>query len=352
MGDVSSVIRWNPTGGNNIDFDVLAATGYTFDDGRRVHIVIVSEGTSAKLYVDGLFIEEKFGVVKLIRDTTAFLMTQGGNFFKGTFFNCAVVVGLFDDADVLEAYEKRDAPLTHSRIADYEGLWENRGNLAQGWDDQVGINHGTVNGTPALVHDSRGSSVVKDVSGLPLTRPRDIELANFAFNGVIDIAADASIENLFAGGGGWHGWIRADNPITNQRIFETNGGGFDIRTQDATARIKFVHDFSTTNGDFRTPSAAILPGIWSCLSIGYDSDNVANLPVFFIDGVSIGVTVQAAPVGVATTDVGAVKSIGNTSGGSLAADGGLDEIIMQTSIPTLQNHIDFYDATKDAHPNP
>jgi hypothetical protein len=89
------------------------------------------------------------------------------NRFKGIISDPSFYSEELSSADVLDMYNG-DAPDDTNLIAQYEG----HGNTDADWVDLVGTNHGTVNGSPALLRiPADTSDPTKDVFGDTLTNP-------------------------------------------------------------------------------------------------------------------------------------------------------------------------------------
>ncbi len=79
----------------------------------------------------------------------------------------------------------------------------------------------------------------------------------------------------------------------------------------ANGMIQYLHAFSTTFGVFRTATGVVGANAWTNIVVTYDSSNVANVPVIYVNGVSKTVTVFQAPVGSSLNDSNASLFVGN-----------------------------------------
>lgn len=127
---------------------------------------------------------------------------------------------------------------------------------------------------------------------------------------------NSAFDNLFAGGGTWMAWIK--------RELGAGGLGFIVdkvpinwRYRQPSAnkdRVFFTHGFSTTDGEWFTPFPASVPqDVFHHLALTYDSDSVANDPIFYVNGVDEGIEEGQTPVGTASADTG-LASCGGTGG--------------------------------------
>lgn len=71
-------------------------------------------------------------------------------------------------------------------------------------------------------------------------------------------------------------------------------------------KLSFQAHFSTTNGVWTTTNAVLTAGVENSIIIVYSGANVANNPTIYINGVSVAVTRNTAPVG--TYRTGAVNN--------------------------------------------
>lgn len=109
-------------------------------------------------------------------------------------------------------------------------------------------------------------------------------------------------------------WINIDTYGENLlgRIFDKGGptgvlgwAWFVSNTVAPLASLAFASvrtGGGSSDGNWRTPANSILLNTWYHLAVTYDRTNNANLPVFYINGASVAVTVTTAPSGSLTVD--------------------------------------------------
>jgi hypothetical protein len=90
----------------------------------------------------------------------------------------------------------------------------------------------------------------------------------------------------------------------------------DLAMVITTGRFGFIAHFSTTNGIWLSTSAAMTLNAWNHILITYDGSNVANNPIFYLNGVSVAVTRSTAPVGTYRTGTNTDIYIGSPTSGS------------------------------------
>jgi len=307
---------------------------------------ITHDGTSEDtiLYVDGAFRElANAGALNLNSNNVRF-GSVAANFTPGITFQGAVFDVVLDATEIAEAGNASDL-LNHSRTADLVGYWKN-----DSWLDLVGSNDGVVAGTPVSINlPSLSNDLTLDIAGLPVNRERFADFDNHPKSGFISVPDDVSYQNIFATGGGVSFWYFHIGTDSNTRILRKIGagsvGGWDIRKQN-TDQLAFVIRFSTTDAQFRSGNGTFIERGWHYVTVAYDGSNVANIPSWYISGLSVAGTITTVPVGTIDDDALEGLTISGQNNNTNNLNGNMDEIILQTSFPTLQDHIDFFDATK------
>ena len=169
-----------------------------------------------------------------------------------------------------------------------------------------------------------------------------------SFNGTdsqIDLGADASLDNVFDGGGTVSVWFNASSWGENGRgrLMDKATGvtpspdGWSIATEGSGAdgRLTFEFGFSGDYGRWRMTSADLNLNQWHHVVVSYDSSDPGNSPVFYVDGSAVGVSVQQAASGTAISDAGQNLAIGNElTGTDRTFDGLIDEVRIEDGITT------------------
>ncbi len=169
------------------------------------------------------------------------------------------------------------------------------------------------------------------------------------FDGVDDLincGTGSSIANIFAGGGHIHIVIApdSDGESNNGMIcHKRTGDGWQfLVTAEAAGFVKmqFLQGFNTTDG-FWTTNSAVVPvdGSYTTIDLFYDSDNVSNNPIFYVNGSITANTEGQTPVGTAADDSAEQLTIGNTNAGSLTFEGDIAFCVMWTGVTPSANEI-------------
>lgn len=129
----------------------------------------------------------------------------------------------------------------------------------------------------------------------------------------------SAINGLFAGGGTVMCWLIKEVTATGLVYIVDKGAGWTFRHQQVSGsnnRLNFTHGFSTTGGIWFTPFPADVPqGEWHHVAVSYDSDDVGNDPIFYLNGLVHGTEEAVIPVGTANADIG-TANLGGTGGTS------------------------------------
>jgi hypothetical protein len=124
-------------------------------------------------------------------------------------------------------------------------------------------------------------------------------------------AGSTIADDIFAGGGSVEVYINADAAsASNNLLSKTSGGtqGWVLETTTSgcaasTVRLRVIARFSTTDGDWDTDDCVITPSAgWQRVSMTYNSDSVANNPIFYLDGASVASATTTSPVGTYQSD--------------------------------------------------
>ena len=150
------------------------------------------------------------------------------------------------------------------------------------------------------------------------------------------ITQDSDINALFASGGSISFWICP---------FSTGEGGFG-RLIDASntgylfliqaesggnAQLAFIHFFDGDDGNWKLTNRDVPIGSWSHIVVTYNSSDVANDPVIYVNGSSKAITEDVDPTGTVNAD-NSNKIIGNQNGNGRAFDGYISECAMWKTV--------------------
>jgi len=130
----------------------------------------------------------------------------------------------------------------------------------------------------------------------------------------IDFSDSESPANIFAGGGTICFWLNFASLGDNEqgRILEKNTDWrIDFRNAAAIETLRLLVIFSGNNSSHLFPNQSFDTfNIWQHVVIAYDSSDVANVPIFYLDGQSVAVTVNNTPTGTAKDDSGDAVRVG------------------------------------------
>ena len=180
------------------------------------------------------------------------------------------------------------------------------------------------------------------------------------FNGstsVIDVTADASITNVWDGGGCVSCTINpnSDGEGTEGRILDKRDPSsgwiiYGVAEASGYLKLKFYIDFSSSDSHWTTTNAVIPIGSTSDIAVIYNSDSLTNDPIFIINGVKYtvgnGLTETSLGSGTRVSDTSSNLHIGNVNAVDATFDGLIDNIeISNVSRPSSES-ITSYNAEK------
>jgi len=153
---------------------------------------------------------------------------------------------------------------------------------------------------------------------------------------LLEIFSDSSFEQIWVGGGTFI-FVSQSNSFTgndqgrfldkNQSwTFSKRGGGFEA--------LRFISHFSVTDGNFITQDGTVAaPSNPSIITLTYNSDNVSNVPIFYLDGSIIPQDPPVTPVGSHITNT-SILGVGNSVGApnNLSMSGDMGEVLFYDRI--------------------
>lgn len=157
------------------------------------------------------------------------------------------------------------------------------------------------------------------------------------FDGVDDritVPSHSSFENLFDGGGTIAAVFNPSSDGENDSgvIVETGYSpevkGWEVRLSSEAAgfvKVVFGHRFTLSSGGWASSDAVFPIGSKSLIMVTYNADSTGNTPVFYHNGVSIGIT-TSSPLGTRKSDAGEDIRVGSNSDGTRAFDGVISEV--------------------------
>ncbi|MCA9034040.1 MAG: DUF2341 domain-containing protein, partial [Planctomycetaceae bacterium] len=158
------------------------------------------------------------------------------------------------------------------------------------------------------------------------------------FNGSSSIGVisdDASLQNIFSGGGTVSAWI---NPATwgdagegrildkASSLLNPNGSGWNLKLDQTNGSLRFSYGFSGGAGEWRTATNSIQLGQWQQVAVVYDNTNASNTPDIYINGVQQTLTAIRTPSGTPTSDAGLDLYVGDRFNQTATYSGVVDEL--------------------------
>ena len=145
----------------------------------------------------------------------------------------------------------------------------------------------------------------------------------------VECGSDASIDNIWTGGGTISWWQYADT------IGESNYGnlfwkGTEVNElfYNASTVFRFEVTFGTSHGAWHF---TVGTGAWHHVAIAYNWSSVDNNPVVYVDGSSVSVTEDSTPSGTVPDDSAQTLYLGGNGSGAYTWDGHIEEFRMSTT---------------------
>lgn len=214
----------------------------------------------------------------------------------------------YGDTSITTSQENKAAVWT----ASFAAVWH-----LQDLTDATNQNNGTNTGTTAVAAGK--------IAG---TR-------SFNANGnVIAAGSDASVDDVFAGGGTAEAWFYATSWGQSGlgRIFDKGPSTtvFSMGDGNVNSSVLFGHTFTSQSGNWTTPQNSVQVNMWTHVAVTYNSDAAGNVPTIYINGTAQTLS-GGGSQGNATTDANGTMTIGDRSNGSRAFGGMLDELRLSTT---------------------
>jgi len=141
-------------------------------------------------------------------------------------------------------------------------------------------------------------------------------------NDVISVGTDASIDNIWAGGATLSVWAR--KVVSSESTFIAKGP-WNIYTNNNDIYITYLN--STVNTSvWYTTSNPITYDTWYHIAITYDSSSNSNVPILYIDGVSVAFDCCIQPTGTICDDAASTMYLGNCACKAYNWEGTLSQI--------------------------
>ncbi len=204
------------------------------------------------------------------------------------------------------------------------------------WSSEfVGVWHFEDRGADSTWRRNDASSVSATVAAGALGRQLD-----FGGGRRVEVGAQSSLGELFAGGGTISAWFSARSWGIGSigRVLDKAAGlnaqeGWSLELKGnvdggASETLRFEHGFSESTGGWVAPSGSIALSTAHYVLVSYDQSSAGDDPVVYIDGILQGLQEEQTPRGEASSDVVTPLWFGDFSGGpsTRSFDGTIDEI--------------------------
>ena len=171
---------------------------------------------------------------------------------------------------------------------------------------------------------------------------------------VVNCGKDLRIANIFDGGGTVSAWIKAksDGEGSLGRIFDKWGSWMLLLSDETGGKVKvqFGMRFSDEIGWWKNTSAIVPIKKWNYIAISYDSGNVANNPIIYVNGIAYtigdGLAENQAPVGTRVSDTNYGLYIGNNNDSIYNFDGNMTDMHLYNRILSGIEIARIYNRTK------
>jgi hypothetical protein len=118
-------------------------------------------------------------------------------------------------------------------------------------------------------------------------------------------------------------WINGAGGGSQGVVLRRDTTTYGLWMNASTASMQWAANFSGNNGDWTWTAPST--GAWHHIAVTYDGSSTANKPTVYIDGATVSVTVNVAPIGT-LTQVLSGTYIGNRADGMRNWDGKLAEV--------------------------
>lgn len=196
-------------------------------------------------------------------------------------------------------------------------------------------------GAGIIAYDATDNGNDGSITGADFAAGKNGVGLDFNTGDYVNIPDDTAIQNVFDGGGSSNLTVNlvgdGENDLGN--ILSKNGWSARVE-QDNGSYVKFTltQAFSGANGIWTMPGAAIPNNTLTSLGVSYNNSDVANDPIFYLNGVPTTVSEAQTPVGTRLTDVGDDLYIGNNTDNNRATDGVINDVGLYGAILTASQH--------------
>ncbi len=333
---------WGGSYGGHMSTAVSASTWY--------HVVgtVSADGNTIALYVNGVSMTESYGSNKSASGsavtTIGRLASTATYYFHGSIAGCKVFNTPLTAAQALELYNNPEqilpAGVSASALKRYYPLC-----------DYVSIGDDSLNGLYVMdlgadkvngkcyMTDTTVSGGGMDLAESPSCPQLGLMPSTSRYLAQVDdfytITQDSDINALFASGGSISFWVCPFSTGEGGfgRIIDTTNVGYTfllISESGGSCKMYLSHFFDGADGVWQTTNTVLTIGAWSHVVLTYNSSDVANNPVIYVNGSSKAITESTTPTGTTEPDNGN-KLIGD-NGADRAFDGYISECGMWKTV--------------------
>lgn len=162
--------------------------------------------------------------------------------------------------------------------------------------------------------------------------------------------SDASIDNIFDGGGSFSGWLKPTGQGQNNegRVFDKSTNitiGVVLFCPSSDTDLQFTQVTNTTDGEWTFP-VDMTGDVWQHIVLTYNADAILNNPTAYVNGASVVVTETGTPDDTRTSDAAADLYIGTRSAGGRSWNGKMDDIMFFDRELTAVEAKNIYEVTR------
>jgi len=325
---------------------VLNTDNKAFIDDEWTHVALVQDGTEPKIYINGVYVPQTFSISS---NKTIWYATFGGTLntfdlgvanynnnptfrpFEGDLSDFQVYNAALSEEEIWDIYAN-NKPKVSNRVSRYLL----NGNALDSWSSNDGIVDGAI---------PLGGEAQTPIVG-QATTPRLVPF----FDGVddyINVPDDATIQNIWSGGGTLSFWLKHDFTVGTRTFSKTTltgtikGWWINIGENGDYFQFRIRSNNGANIGQWKIDGGTINDNKWHHYSLQYNSDNVANKPVVYLDGeLQNTYAIDTAPVGVIDTDAGIDFDIPYPGANSF--DGQIANVAMWSDIRTENEVIEEF----------
>ena len=188
-----------------------------------------------------------------------------------------------------------------------------------------------------------------DIAQLALQSYNEMAWFDGVTAGKVTCDSGATIDNVFAGGGTFSGWVypvHSAGASQARRIAEKSKWLVYYHDETSTeAFVSFKHIASTTDSITRTLTKDLKIGKWNHVAATFNKDSIDTAAVVYINGVSVATDLTAG-AGTAADDSGDTMFIANNNSGNRGLHGSITEVSLYEEVLTAAEILELYNEGK------